>query len=296
MGLAADQGKMAFMRGGNIWVANSDGNGARQLTRSTQNRHPALSPDGRLVAFTSGMAPNSGYGRIFLIPSQGGQAQPLRSPGFQGGEHPAFSPDGKSLVFVGLSGLKIKKEKGGDLTFATMSVAIADLDGGGVRRIISQPNTMLDTGYIYSNPAFSADGKLIAYQESGSDVSGGFVVMNLKGGRVFRFPRNPKDATPYWRPQFSPDGKRVLCYSPATSEDQVDTVYLVDLSTGGKTKITEGSKPTFVDRGRAIVFEKWPRNRWQATGPQAPDLWRLELTPGAKAQKIITDGLEPAGL
>jgi Tol biopolymer transport system component len=294
--LAAELSKLAFVRGGSIWLANSDGTGLRQLTHATQDRQPTLSPGGRWVAFTSGMAGESGFGRIFLISSAGGQARLFQPPGLQGGEHPAFSPDGKGLLFVGLADFKKKKEQGGDQSFATMSVSVADLTGMAVRQIISNPNTLLDTGYIYSNPAFSADGRLVAYQESGSDVSGGFVVMDLEGKRLFRFPRDPQDSTPYWRPRFFPEGKKVLCYSPATSAEQVDTIYWVDLATGRKTKITEGGKPTLVDQARAIVFERWPQDRWQASGKVTADLWRLELAPGAQAQKIITDGQEPAGL
>lgn len=288
-------GKLAFLRGGSIWLAHSDGSRARRLTHATQDRQPALSPDGRWLAYVSEREAKSGYGRIFLMSSGGGRARLFLPHGLQGGEHPAFSHDGKSLVFVGLANLQVKKEEGSELSFATMSVSVADVKGIAVRQVISSPNTMLDTGFMYSNPAFSPDGKLIAYQESGSDVSGGFVVINLKGKEVFSFPDDPQDAAPYWRPQFTPDGQKILCYSPATSADEVDTVYLVDLATGKEKEVTEGSKPTLVDQGRAIVFEIWPQDRWKASGKVTADLWRLELAPGAQAKKIITDGQEPAG-
>ncbi|MFZ5452372.1 MAG: TolB family protein [Thermodesulfobacteriota bacterium] len=288
-------GKLAFLRGGSVWLAHSDGSRVRRLTHATQDRQPALSPDGRRLAYVSGREAQSGYGRIFLMSSGGGRARLFLPLGLEGGEHPAFSADGKSLVFVGLAGLQVKKEGGSELSFATMSVSIADVKGIAVRQVVSSPNTMLDTGYRYSNPAFSPNGKLLAYQESGSDVSGGFVVINLKGEKVFSFPPDPQDATPYWRPQFSRDGQKILCYSPATSAEEVDTVHLVDLATGKETEVTEGSKPTWVDQGRAIVFERWPKERWAVTGKVTADLWRLELAPGAQAQKIITDGQEPAG-
>lgn len=289
------ESQLAFVRGGSIWLVQSDGSRARQLTRGPQDRQPALSPDGGLVAFTSSRDADHGFGQIFLLSSSGGQPRPFLPPGLQGGEHPAFAPDGKRLLFVGLADLQKKKSQGSDLCYATMSVSIADLQGKAVRQIIRNPQTMLDTGYIYSNPVFSRDGKRLAYQESGSDVSGGFVVINLKGEKILRFPRNSEDYTPYWGPRFSPDGKKILCYSPATSPERVDTVYLVDLATGAKTRITAGSKPTFVDQGRAIVFERWSQSRWTDSGKATADLWRLELTLGAAAKKIITDGQEPAG-
>jgi Tol biopolymer transport system component len=293
-GLAAEKPKLAWVRGGNIWIADSNGANARQLTHSRKDRGPAISPDGHWVAFYSGVGAETGFGQIFLIPSQGGIIQQFRHPEIQGGEHPAFSPDGKSLLFVGLSDLKVKKDKGSELSFATMSLSLADLASGAVRRIASNPNTLLDTGYVYSHPAFSPDGRLIAYQESGSDVSGGFVVLNFQGKKMVRFPKNSRDATPYWRPQFSPDGKEILCYSPATSEDKEDVIYLVQLSSGQKTMVALGSSPTWVDHGKGIVYERWPKTRWVSGLAVKPDLWRLELKPGAVPQKIIANAGEPA--
>jgi TolB protein len=283
------------MRGGNIWIAGGDGSGVRQLTHSRQDGGPAVSPDGKWVAFYSGRGKGSGFGQIFLIPAAGGMVQQFRHPEVQGGEHPAFSPDGKSLLFVGLTDLKVSKTKGSESAQATMFLAVADLGSGSVRRLLSHPNTNLDTGYIYSHPAFSPDGRLIAYQESGSDVSGGFVMIDRQGKRIFRFPKNSQKATPYWRPQFSSDGKEMLCYSPATNSGQEDTIYLVNLASGQKTAVTLGSKPTYVEHGKAIVFERWPKERWNADAAVKADLWRLELKPEASPKMIVADAAEPAG-
>jgi Tol biopolymer transport system component len=294
--LAAEQPKLVFVRGGNIWIDDSDGAKARQLTHSRQDGGPAVSPDGQWVAYYSGRGEETGFGQIFLIPAAGGLVQQFRHPEVQGGEHPAFSPDGKSLLFVGLSDLKSIKTKDSDTVRATMSLTLAHLASGAVRRLLSRPNTDLDTGYIYSNPVFSPDGRLIAYQESGSDVSGGFAVIDLQGKRLFRFPKNARDATPYWRPQFSPDGQEMLCYSPATDAGKEDIIFLVRLASGQKTAVTLGSKPTYVDHGKAIVFERWPKERWGSSGAAVKaDLWRLELKPGANPKMIIADAAEPAG-
>ena len=293
--LTAEQPKFVFVRSGNIWIAESNGGEGRQLTHSRQDWGPAVSPDGKWVAYYSGRGEETGFGQIFLIPATGGLVQQFRHPEVQGGEHPAFSPDGKSLLFVGLSDLKVNQKKGSEMPLATMSLTLADLGSGAVRRLISHPNTNLDTGYIYSNPAFSPDGRLIAYQESGSDVSGGFVVIDLQGKRLFRFPKNSRDATPYWRPQFSSDGQEILCYSPATDSGKEDIIYLVRLASGQKTAVTLGSKPTYVDHGKAMVYERRARERWGSGAAAKADLWRLELKPGASPKMIIADAAEPAG-
>lgn len=288
--------KLVFVRGGNIWLANADGTGARQLTSSGQDRQPALSPDGLWVAFTSGRGKDSGFGQIFLVPASGGEVKAFRPHGMAAAENPFFSPDGKSLLFVGLSHLIVQKTTDDEQAQATMSVSLANLQGDQVRQIIRHPDTALDFGYIYAAPALSPDGCLVAYQQSGSDVSGGFGVLDLKGEKIFRFPVDPKEVTPYWRPSFSADGKEILCYSPGITEDQADLIYLVDLATKNKRLIAEGSKPTFVEGGTAIVFERRPAEHRLLGEDQAKtDLWRLELAKGAKPRKIINDGAQPAG-
>ena len=247
------------------------------------------------MAYYSGAGEETGFGQVFLIPQPAAWSSSFATRRSRAG---SIRPSPRTAAACSLWAcptLKVKKEKGSELSFATMSLSLADLNGGALRQIISHANTRLDTGYIYSNPAFSPDGRLIAYQESGSDVSGGFVVINLQGKRIFRFPRNSRDATPYWRPQFSPDGKEILCYSPATNPGDADVIYLVDLASGKKTTVTLGSKPTYVDHGKAMVYERWPKERWTAKTPVKADLWRLELTPGAQPQKIMADAEEPAG-
>ena len=152
---------------------------------------------------------------------------------------------------------------------------------------------MLDAVYMYSHPAFSPDGQLILWQQSGSDVSGGFAITDLKGKTLFRFPSKGEDPTPYWRPSLAFDGQTVLCYSPATSDASVDTIYVVDRKTGKMVEVTTGASPAFVRNGSAIVFERWT-NRWSDRA--SSNLWILELKPGASPRRIITDASEPAGL
>jgi len=300
--------KLAFVRGGNIWIANIDGTDPKQLTEFGKDGNPVVSPDGTLLAFTRSsvlkLKPKGGtkeekihYGQIYLVPAQGGPARLFKVKGMQMGVDPFFSPDGKSLVLVGLADAHLKEQvlQGEKLyyTLAAMSVVIAQVETGDSRKVVSKPGVPLHFGFVYSNPAFSTDGKKIVYQEIGSDVSGGFVVTDLKGKLLLRFPsdKNEWKRKAYWTPSFSPDGNKILCYSP---EQGNGPIYLVDLATGLPEKVAEdGADPKFVDQGRAIVFARW-EGRWSDTPPggQAPtsrcDLWRLDLKPGAVPQKILS--------
>ena len=287
---------VAFVRQGDIWVAKTDGTGERRLTHLGACGGPALSPDGMRVAFhcrgDQDLYPDTGFGRIYLLDAAGGEPKPLRFDGILAAEHPSFSPDGWSLVFVGLSEVKKKGEGEDALVHATLSVSIGDIQSGKVRTVLRQRNVLLDAGYVYGNPAFSPDGHWILWQQSGSDVSGGFAITDLKGKTLFRFPPKAEDPTPYWRPSLALDGKSVLCYSPATSDASEDTIYRVDSKTGKSAEVASGARPAFVRNGTAVVFERWT-NRWSDRA--SSNLWVLELKPGASPRRIITDASEPAG-
>jgi Tol biopolymer transport system component len=287
---------IAFVRQGNIWVANVDGTGLRRLTDFSTCGGPALSPDGKQVAFhcrsEKDIYPDTGFGQLYLVEAAGGEPRRLSFEGVLAAEHPSFSPDGKKIVFVGLSEVRKQGKEEEAQIHATLSVSIADLKTGKTQSVLRTRNTMLDAGYVYSNPAFSPDGLYILWQQSGSDVSGGFAVTDLKGKTLFRFPSQGKDPTPYWRPSLALDGQTVLCYSPATSESTEDTIFLIDWKTGKTLEIATGANPVFVRNGSAIVFERWT-NRW--SDKATANLWILELKPGASPRRIITDASEPAG-
>ena len=287
---------VAFVREGNIWVARVDGTGERPLTDFGACGGPAFSPDGKQVAFhcrgDQDVYPDTGFGQIYLVEIAGGEPRRLKFDGILAAEHPAFSPDGKSLVFVGLSEVRKQGEDDEARVFATLSVSIADIQSGKTRAVLRHKNAMLDAGYIYSHPAFSPDGQWILWQQSGSDVSGGFHIADLKGKTLFRFPSKGEDPTPYWGASLALDGQTVLCYSPATSDNSDDTIYVVDRKTQKKAEVTTGAGPVFVLNGTAIVFERWT-NRW--TEKASSNLWILELKLGAMPRRIITDASEPAG-
>ncbi len=180
------------------------------------------------------------------------------------------------------------------MTFATMSINTLDIKSKNIKTIIKTSNTPLDAGYIYSNPSFSPDGKLIAFQHSGSDVSGGFSIIDLKGRIIFSYPKKTSDPTPYWKPQFTLDGKGILCYSPATSDSEKDQIFIIDIKNRTKKLIAEGANPSFACNGNAIIFERWT-NKWSPEGNAKSDLWYLELKDGAEPKLILKNASSPSG-
>lgn len=193
-----------------------------------------------------------------------------------------------------MSDVKVKKIKGYNMTFATMSINILDIESKNIKTIIKSSDAFLDAGYIYSSPSFSPDGKFIAFQHSGSDVSGGFSVVDLKGRTIFSYPKKTSDPTPYWRPKFTSDGKKILCFSPATNENEKDLIFLIDIKSGTKKMITEGANSAFACDGNAIIFERWT-NKWSSEDGVKSDLWLLELSDGTEPKIIRRNANSPNG-
>ncbi|HEX2979861.1 MAG TPA: S9 family peptidase [Anaerolineaceae bacterium] len=83
----------------NLWITSLSG-GPRQFTQGDQvDARPVWSPDGSQIAFLSNRKNQEKPAQIFLISSQGGEAQQLGDiPGAI--LHLAWSPDGKSLLLL----------------------------------------------------------------------------------------------------------------------------------------------------------------------------------------------------
>lgn len=89
--------QIAFAYANNIWIADRSGGDARRLTSfQGQTADPALSPDGKWVAFTGQYA---GTASVYLVPVEGGEPRRLTW-------HPAgsavagWTPDSRRVVFT----------------------------------------------------------------------------------------------------------------------------------------------------------------------------------------------------
>ena len=98
-------------------------------------RRPAVSPDGKAIAFIYG-------GQLWKVTGQGGEAVPLTSAGFMA-NNPVWSPDSKSIAF--------SADRHGNPDVFIMSV-----DGGEIRRLTTHSSA--DTPQ-----AFTPDGKSVLF-------------------------------------------------------------------------------------------------------------------------------------
>jgi TolB protein len=86
-------GRVAFVRNGNIFTVRSDGTGVRRLTTDSRNFAPRWSPDGQQVAFQHA-------GELWAMRADGtGKHRVVQ--GLKAGR-PTWSPDGLTLAFTSL--------------------------------------------------------------------------------------------------------------------------------------------------------------------------------------------------
>jgi Tol biopolymer transport system component len=177
-----------------IYAIGVDGHHLRRLVRGSRNRQPALSPDGRRVAFQH--LSGRGGGRrahglgLYVKPLHGRVRRVGHGSG--DGEHPVFSPDGRHLLFdvagvdTGLYrtdargrhqhrlavGAHIDDPVQPDYSPDGRHVVFADANtgvlwtvsahGGQRRRLATPPLSQIpNQSYVWSDPAFSPDGGTI---------------------------------------------------------------------------------------------------------------------------------------
>ncbi len=139
-----------------IFTANLDGSAQRQITYAGRwATQPAWSPDGTRIAFVSAPAGTSGNFQLATIEANGTKARTLVD-GVAQIDGPAWTPDGSKIAYGTRSGL-------------TTQIAVVAASGG-------TPSFIAGT-LGGSFPAFSRDGKLLAFTVPKSGHSDIFIAL-----------------------------------------------------------------------------------------------------------------------
>jgi TolB protein len=110
---------MVLSKGGSpdIWVANADGSGLQQLTRTREDESsPCWSADGQWICYAG---KQGGVRGLFKVPASGGAAQRISTRGVSSPSEPDWSPDGKWIVFTAQMGnfeICVVPAAGGEVT------------------------------------------------------------------------------------------------------------------------------------------------------------------------------------
>lgn len=171
-----DGSKLAYVRDGEVYVANADGGGE---TAVGAGHYPSWSPDGSALAVSRG----DGFGilQVFVLHVSDGSATQLTF-GTANALLPAWSPAGTSIVFDTQSSLDAVPPQGGSTTAIPLPVQVA----GGV--------------------AWSADGARFAFVGANGQVW----LANADGSSAHQltYTLTGAESTPE-RPAWSPDGGQI---------------------------------------------------------------------------------------
>ena len=199
-----DSKSVVYSMGGSLWRQNTDSQQAEQLTAGPgYDYQPDCSPDGRWIVYAK--YDHSAI-ELWAYDLREKQAKALTSDGSVNLE-PRFSPDGKRIAFVSTS-------FNGRFHIFTGRYESGSLQN--VERLTGETRSSLPR-YYYSvfdheiSPVWSRDGSEILFVSNRGHIygTGGFWRMKAEPGAE---PREIHYEETTWkaRPEFSPDGKRIV--------------------------------------------------------------------------------------
>ncbi len=254
------QTRLLFVRGGRIYVVDSDGYGERLVSDAGLSLSPAWAPDGHTIAYS--VLGSRGWS-IVTKDVNGGAARTIPSTTTGLNTTPAFSPDGATIAY------SHGDEAGTDL----MLVNVA---GGGPRRIT------VGHGSDNTSPEFSPDGRRIAFT-SGRAGHPEVYIMDVDGSNVdLLTPFNFGDQNYRSNPDWAPDAQHVAFQSQISGMFQIMVISLRDRSVKQLTSEGVNEDPAWAPDARHLVFTS------SRTGVK--QLWILDSESGRARQLTHAGG------
>ena len=227
-----DGSRLVFETRNGIWTADADGSHSESVKGAPPlyypiARGPALSPDGRDIAFFHARTgPN---GDIWILPAAGGTARQLTSDLREGG-WPVWTRDGRSIIYssarAGSRTLWQVPAKGGDPVPLTIGTGEDD------------------------EPDISADGARLAY----SNVRNTWDLRRMDLATKMEHSLLRRN-TEMLFPRFAPDGKRIVFFGRA---DAAVAIFTMNADGSSLRQVTSGRElnhqPRWSHDGEQIYF------------------------------------------
>jgi TolB protein len=213
----------------NLWVADADGEGSQSALSSTEPIiSPAWSPNGKQLAYVSFEARKP---TIYVHEVSTGKRRLVAN--FKGSNSaPAWSPDGRTLA------LTLSRDGGSQLNLLDLSV------------VGSEPRRIAQSSSIDTEPAFTADGRII-YFVSDRGGSPQIYRVPVAGGSPERVTFN---GTYNISPALSPDGRWLAYISRVNGAFKL---HVMELASGTSNAITDtiaDERPSFSPNSRMLIY------------------------------------------
>jgi TolB protein len=217
-------------------IVNADGSGLRQVTDGVDDKMPALSPDGKKVAFSS--MQRDGNFEIYVVNTDGTGLTRLTNR-VEDDVSPEWSPDGTKIVFAGsLEGGEPYKRY----------IFLMNADGSGLKQLTK------GTGFA---PVWANDGKKIYYVTSRQSVND---IMSIRPDGTGIMGVKAVNALSVDPAVISPDGNMIAFISQKDPSTPIE-IYITTAaqSWNDLTLITSGYNPIFgglswSPDGRQLIF------------------------------------------
>jgi len=280
-----DSRSLVYSMAGSLWRQKLESSEAEQLTAGPgYDYQPDCSPDGRWVVYASY---NKDAIELWSLNLETRQTRQLTS-GSSVNVEPRFSPDGQRIAFVSTSYHRHFHIFLGDFTNGQLN---------NVQRLTGETRSNLPR-YYYSefdheiSPAWSSDGSELIFVSNRGHIygTGGFWRMKAEPGAEAR-EIHYEETTWKARPDFSPDGKRIV-YASYLGQ-QWHQLWVMPSQGGDPFPLSYGDfdniNPRWSPDGKKIAFIS---NRAGNTS-----LWTQEIPGGAQSQIIAKQKhyLKPMG-
>ncbi|QKW36909.1 PD40 domain-containing protein [Actinomadura sp. NAK00032] len=239
---------------------------------------PALSPDGRSVAFVA-------LNALWLMPLGESPRKLLQGAPVHYMQMPSWAPDGRSLLYC--------TDRDGLAAVHRVHLPVPPPRGSASGGVLQGARDELVAGGGLIHPVPSPDGTRLACR----DLEGNLLLLDLGTGRRRLLARPLADDGPPGAPTWSPDGRHVaFCDRNRLNQrfrEGYNLIRIIDTSTGADRRHLPGEHQSLSDR--AACGPVWsPDGRWMALVAESA-LWLLPVaadgTPTLPARRL-TD--EPA--
>lgn len=243
-----------------------------RITSDGSNFSPAWSPDGRQIAF---LRASGGQIGVYIAPSLGGPAHKvsdLDTPdfdlaGFLRGGNLSWSASAELLVLG-------DRDSPESELYCLFLVSLQD----GTKRRLTSPSVQY-SGYRGGDrdPAFSPDGRLVAFTRGGASSALDIYVVGVEGGEPRRLTFDNKEISGLC---WSADGRSILFSSNRSGDSSLwrvpasgGPVELLSVSGPGATQ------PSASPRGNLLAYRQGVMDR---------NIWRVDLDGPSSSAKTLT--------